>query len=125
MPPRTFRTSFILIALALGLTLTACGRRGPLEPPPTPEQIKAEQDREKQRQERRAKRQAQDVAEQGGQTTPAGDESSVKAGPGQVVVREQDGETPDQFNPQLMGRPQRSNRAYVIPKRDFILDPLL
>jgi predicted small lipoprotein YifL len=125
MPPRNFRTSLILAALALGLTLTACGRRGPLEPPPTPEQIKAEQEREKQRLERRAKRQAQDAAEQSGQATPAGDESSTKAGPGQVVVRERDAETPDQFNPQLLGRPQRTNRAYVIPKRDFILDPLL
>lgn len=125
MPPRTFRNSLILAALALGLTLTACGRRGPLEPPPTAEQIKADQDRERQRQERRAKRQAQDLAEQTGQSIPVGDESSIKAGPGQVVVREQDGDTPDQFNPQLMGRPQRANRAYVIPKRDFILDPLL
>jgi predicted small lipoprotein YifL len=32
---RTFRVVAIsTLALALGLTLSACGRRGPLEPPP-------------------------------------------------------------------------------------------
>lgn len=132
MTARPTRTAALLVMLAFGLTLSACGRRGPLEPPPTPEQIKAEQARDAQRKADRSKRATEArqrgdeaIGTQSGHPVPAGDESHVKAGPGEVVVREEDKAPADQFNPQMLGRPQKTNRAFVIPKRDFVLDPLL
>jgi predicted small lipoprotein YifL len=82
-PPIAFRTLMVagLVVLALG----ACGRRGPLEPPPT-----ADADKNK--------------------PTSTINES---------VPNE------DAFATNQLGRPARTNRAITIPKRDFILDPLL
>lgn len=76
----------VLVATALALVLTACGRRGPLEEPPSAAAV----DKSK--------------------TTTVTEE--VK--------------DPDSFaSTNVIGKPQRAKRAITIPKRDFILDPLL
>jgi predicted small lipoprotein YifL len=76
----------IILLGAVGLALAACGRRGPLEAPPSAEaQLKD--------------RQTTTIKE----TVP--DENA--------------------FATNQLGKPARTSREIVIPKRDFILDPLL
>jgi predicted small lipoprotein YifL len=77
----------LLVAAALSLTLTACGRRGPLEPPP---------------------------GAKGGVEYPEDKQTNteLEAQPGT-------------FSTSVTGKPAKSSRVIVPPKRDFVLDPLL
>ena len=79
--PFFFRTAFVAGVLVLGLS--ACGRRGALEPPPDPSAPKAQQNA----------------------SSPA----------------------PDEALPSPVGTPRSktARRGYTIPKKPFILDPIL
>lgn len=75
-----------LAVALLALTLAGCGRRGPLEEPPSAD------------------------AGAKGKTTTVMEESR----------------DPDAFGAtNVIGKPTRGKRAITIPKRDFVLDPLL
>ncbi len=69
----------VILAGCIALALAACGRRGPLEPPP---------------------------------------------GATNAVPLPEDQAT-DTFNASPVAKPPKATRAIAIPKRDFILDPLL
>ena len=113
-----------LIAGLILLGLTACGRRGSLEPPPDPAALAAEQRRAAARQ-------------QGGRVSPVSVPSSEARPavegeanpPGQAQVN--DGGLGDEPGAESLiptATPTgagRRRRPFVIPKEPFILDPLL
>lgn len=77
----------LLLAGLLALGLTACGRRGPLEPPPNVKNgVEFPEDKQTQ--------------------------SEVDAQSGS-------------FGTNPTGRPAKTQRKIIPPKRDFVLDPLL
>jgi predicted small lipoprotein YifL len=124
---RLWVPAFTVIVLAV--MLSACGRRGPLEAPQTPEQIKAQAERERAKQAARpGAAQPKGQAKSQAQTSEPKDpdlNDPANPPPGTVVIRETERDEPDQFNPSPVGRPPKSTRAFTIPKRDFVLDPLL
>jgi predicted small lipoprotein YifL len=80
VPYQTFKLGrVVVIAGCLALALGACGRRGPLEPPP-------------------------------------GAKNPVPLPEDQVT---------ETINASPVAKPPKASRALTIPKRDFILDPLL
>jgi predicted small lipoprotein YifL len=112
--------------IVLAIALSACGRRGALEAPRTPEQIKAQAERDRVKQQ--STRPGAAAPKTQAQTTEPKDpdlNDPANPPPGMVVIRETERDEPDQFNPSPVGRPPKSTRAFTIPKRDFILDPLL
>lgn len=123
----------LLVAGLLTLALTACGRRGALEPPPDPAAAAAQKQREDQRRQRQS-----GVTPQ----TPAGSGAVIgqnQIGPlAQTTRLEGDNPPPDNDDgdevpsivPSTRSAPTANSpggrkRGYVIPKEPFILDPLL
>ncbi len=126
-PPRSARLWMPAVTvIVIALALSACGRRGALEPPPTPQQIKAQAERDRVKQQAGKPGSAAPKAQ--AQTAEPKDpdlNDPANPPPGTVVIRETERDEPDQFNPSPVGRPPKATRAFTIPKRDFILDPLL
>lgn len=86
-----------LVILALGLALAACGRRGALQPPPAPE---------------------------GQQQTQAGEGQRT----GVVVANgddEDDDDSASVVSSPVPGGAKKRAKGITIPKKPFILDPLL
>jgi predicted small lipoprotein YifL len=118
----------VVTVIALGLALSACGRRGALEAPLTAEQVKAQAERDRIKQQSGRSGAAQPKGQAQAQTSqPKDPDLNDPANPpaGMVVIRETERDEADQFNPSPVGRPAKASRAFTIPKRDFILDPLL
>jgi predicted small lipoprotein YifL len=113
--------------LALSLTLNACGRRGATEAPLTAEQAKAQAERERVKNQQSARGTTPRTQSQAKQTVTTDPDQNDPANPppGMVVIRETERDEPDQINASPVGRPPKATRAFTIPKRDFILDPLL
>ena len=107
----------LLVAGFLVLALAACGRRGPLEPPPDPTAQALERQKA--------------ALKQGGRATgPSGTALEGQANaPGRAQVDE--GVNADDPGagaglPAITPTPRmRARTPYVIPKEPFILDPLL
>lgn len=147
MPPLLSSVSrTLLIASLLGLAVSACGRRGALEPPPDPAAVAAQKQREEQRRR-------QPAGARGGSSSQLNPQDNggpqrgrastalapdVGAGataiegqtnpPGAASVAEDPDDDEEAVNvlPSPVPRPNTSRkRGYVIPKEPFILDPLL
>jgi predicted small lipoprotein YifL len=126
------RRQFTLLALAAGLAagVSACGRRGPLEPPPY-----TAQGQEWAR--RSGRTQQQGAAAPQGSVRDAVAEEEIQRGTvdveGQVERNRSEGEPqapsdPTQASPAQNVTPTGGRRrppGIVPPKRSFILDPLL
>lgn len=135
------RRKFSLLALAAGLGagLSACGRRGPLEPPPYTEQGREWQRRQGRNPDgtprRRGEQQAQGTVQEGLQRDS--DQRNTVDVEGDIERRTVEGEAkvpgdPTQSStgtsPQSLsptGGSRRRPPGIVPPKRPFILDPLL
>ncbi len=119
----------VIATCLVALSLTACGRRGALEPPPDPAAIAAERQKAAQRQAVRAS--------QGRGSVPAGQSAPTLEGqtnvPGQAQVADGgDADDPEAEGPaaaspttDLGATRKRVRQPFVIPKEPFILDPLL
>jgi predicted small lipoprotein YifL len=89
------RLRTVMMVILLAGVVSACGRRGPLEPPPDPSAPKVEQGKDK-----KAK----------GQTASSSDKD--------------DGDDDGEITAPV-GQAKKRPRHFVIPKEPFILDPLL
>jgi predicted small lipoprotein YifL len=123
----------ILVGLVV-MTLTACGRRGPLEPPPDPAAIAAQRQREELRRQRGQGRAG--VAQTGAEVTTGGATAGQTRIPPLAQANRTEGEpAPDADEDELPSivpspapTPRSSasrKRGYVVPKEPFVLDPLL
>ena len=121
----------LLAAGLVALALTACGRRGALEPPPDPAAVAAQKQREEQRRQRQSGARP-GAASAGGVTVGQTELQPL----GQTSRLEGDNPPPEDDNdlPSILPSPAPSpatsagggrKRGYVIPKEPFILDPLL
>ena len=104
------RTVLLVVGL-LALALSACGRRGALEAPPSPAAL------------RQASQPQGPVGRNG---RPAGAPSQGTPAPADPVVEEEE----DSLLPDVLRQPSQTSdpqrrRNYTIPKQPFILDPLL
>jgi predicted small lipoprotein YifL len=115
-----------VIAGMLGLAAAACGRRGPLEPPPD-----SAQGREF---ARRRSAQAAPGQTPGSVRTAVENEDAGRTGvdlEGQMEARRAEGEpatpsAPGDVTPQITPAGGRRRPPGIVPpKRDFVLDPLL
>lgn len=120
----------LLAASLLAFALTACGRRGPLEPPPDPAAVAAQKQRDERRQRQQSGARADQLAPEGATAVetkipPAVETSRVEGEP--PAPEDDDNELPSMF-PTATPAPKPSTgrkRGFVIPKEPFILDPLL
>jgi predicted small lipoprotein YifL len=121
-------SSRLLVAAGLiAFVLAACGRRGPLEPPPDPAALAAQKQRDERRQRQSGAR--ADQGAPGGATAvetripPAAQTSRVEGEP--PAPEDDDNELPSMM-PSIAPKPSTGRkRGFVIPKEPFILDPLL
>jgi predicted small lipoprotein YifL len=117
----------LIAASLLAFALTACGRRGPLEPPPDPAAVAAQKQRDERRQRQSGAR-ADQAAPQGATAVetripPAAQTSRVEGEP--PAPEDDDNELPSMM-PSIAPKPSTGRkRGFVIPKEPFILDPLL
>lgn len=97
----------VLVAAAcLALALSACGRRGALEPPPDPN--------------------APVVAPPAaGAPRPAGRAAPPPGRQAAIVADDEDEEVKTDVTVSPLPTVQKRSRAYVVPKEPFFLDPLL
>jgi predicted small lipoprotein YifL len=131
------RRRFTLIMLGAGLAsgLSACGRRGPLEPPPYTEQGREFQRRaggnSQQQQQRPQGSVRNSLARDDDQKGTVDVESDIERGRGEGVARSPSDPTLSEPGAQtsggsaLQGGGRRRPPGIVPPKRDFILDGLL
>ncbi len=91
----------LLVVLA-ALALAGCGRRGPLEAPPSATPPKG--------------------TAAAGQTTTINESIPNEDS---FAAPEKESVPPQTLNATPLGKPPRTNRAITIPKRDFFLDPIL
>jgi predicted small lipoprotein YifL len=117
----------LIAASLLAFALTACGRRGPLEPPPDPAAVAAQKQRDERRQRQSGAR-ADQLAPEGATAVetkipPAVETSRVEGEP--PAPEDDDNELPSMM-PSIAPKPSTGRkRGFVIPKEPFILDPLL
>ena len=129
------RRRFTLTILAAGLAsgLSACGRRGPLEPPPYTEQGREFQRRaggNAQQQQRPQGSVRGSVEREDEQKGTVDVESDIERGRGEGVARSPSDPTRSEPGAQTSGGSalqggRRRPPGIVPPKRDFILDGLL
>jgi predicted small lipoprotein YifL len=122
----------LIAASLLAFALTACGRRGPLEPPPNPAAVAAQKQRDEQRRERqRGARTEQAPAVEGATAVetkipPLAQTSRVEGENPPPDDDEDDNNGLPSIIPAPAPKPNTARkRGYVIPKEPFILDPLL
>jgi predicted small lipoprotein YifL len=115
----------LVMASLLVLAVTACGRRGPLEPPPDPAAAAVQRQREE------IRRQRQGAIPTGGavagqtEIPPIATARRSEATPPTPDEDEAD-ELPSSIAPTPIPTPSSSRkRGITIPKDPFILDPLL
>jgi predicted small lipoprotein YifL len=119
-----------LLAGVVAASLTACGRRGPLEPPPDPAAAATQRQREELRRQRQGAVPAANPtgAAVAGQTEiPAVAQARRSEGTPPTPDEDEVDELPSSIVPSPSPQPQGGGRkrGYTVPKDPFILDPLL
>jgi predicted small lipoprotein YifL len=119
---QTLRT-FMMVILLAGV-VSACGRRGPLEPPPDPSAPKVEQgdkNKIKSKDKGKNKEKPQEKSQVSSDDKKESSSVSIKApSPDDDDDDDDDGEITSP-----VGQAKKRPRHFVIPKEPFILDPLL